>query len=196
MAAPTSRTSDYRKDPTILSGGYDYHQVRPLNFAKGRKNANSFVEGLQDPFKARVAAIVDPLGKLRDANTLTYQQVLDAQTAFEKEVTDFQTAAGEFAAQGGASLTVYNQANTKLDPIIENWRKTFKDDIARLGPPEESTTPGKPPGPDPNREQKAQGAAEQQRKRAQAGNGRRGTILGGSGRIAGYGLQGPTILGY
>lgn len=167
--------------------------------------ANMFVQSIQNPFQRRVAAIVDPLGKLREAGTLTYAQAQEGQTKLETEIAAFQEQAKQFEGFGKEHAGVVAKARETLNPIIESWRAPFAKDLATLTPPEPPPAPTPPPPENPpgltsaEMLTQATGAAEQQRKRALAARGRESTILTGpSGlmAISGANTQRKTLLGY
>lgn len=175
----------------------------PKLFGKGRKTADFFRENFQDPFGKRVASIIDPLNEAKKAGTLTKADATTAQTALEAEIADFTKNASEFEALGNEQKTVVGQARNTLTPIIRDWRSSLTSTIAGLPdpkpeerilltPPTLDTVTGKE-GTTPLL--KAQGAAEQQRKRALAGYGRQSTILTGGGLPA-YSGKGKSLLGY
>jgi hypothetical protein len=166
-----------------LGGGYLGYKIAT---GQAHRKANTFVDTLQNPFHKDIASILDPITKAREAGTLTYQQVLDAQTAFNKRLTAFEDEAFNFSLKGGDQERVYKQAlgeTGNLTPIIASWKKSFSDDIAKLRPAEE-TTPEKPPTMEsvtPGRTpiQQALLAAERERKKS-LGAGYKSTFLGGA----------------
>jgi len=161
-----------------------------------------WVQTYQNPFHQRVARIVDPLGKKRDAGALTYAEVQRAQELLENEIAQLEQDQDFYEQLGGKAKDTITGSRKTLDPIIAAWRKTFADDLATLTPPEDNT-------PEPPSEEaptvddvlppgqtvlgQAAQAARQQRKRAM-GKGRSSTFLGGSQQKPA--LQRRTLLGY
>jgi hypothetical protein len=175
------------------AGGVLIGQQRPY--------ANQFVAAVQNPFQKRIAAIVDPLGTKRASGTLSYDDVIQAQKDLEAEIAAFETTASQFEGFGKSQATVVRQARKTLygdetgkaqpGSIIQSWRDTFTNDLATLKPPPKTKELGPPSEEPPSLEtiltgstprKKAEGAAEQQRKRAMAARGHAGTVLtGGQG---------------
>jgi len=165
---------------------------------QSRPYTNEFVQQVQNPFQARVSAIVDPLGEKRTAGTLTYDEVIKAQEKLEEEISLFTEESTVYGKLGSSQALAVSQAQTTLNPIFETWRNTFKDDLSRLPKPPDPVKP--PPVPetapslDPVFAQKqALARADQEMKRTRSG-GRRSTILGGAVNNRPEKRQ-PTILG-
>jgi hypothetical protein len=161
-----------------------------IGIGGGRSTADIFRQTYQDPLQRDVAAIVDPLGVKRKAGTLSYDEVVTAQTKLEERIAAFEKDATMFEGLGGSNKTVVSQARTTLygDPlgkraksgsIIASWRDTFMRDLQVL--PKPPVTPGvAPPSEEaPTAATVLGGAPTPQRKRQPAE--RRTTILGGYG---------------
>ena len=164
-------------------GGAAFGAYLGSKVRKGAHTAEDFVGKYQNPFSQDIASIIDPITKARDAGTLTYQQVLDAQTSFNKRLTQFEDDAFNYSLKGGTEEKVYKQAQGTLAPIINAWKQSFESDIAKLRPPGE-TTPEPPPTMEsvtPGRTpvQQALLMAERERKK-NLGAGYKSTFLGGA----------------
>jgi hypothetical protein len=166
--------------------------------------ARFFVQNVQDPFAKRVQGLFDPITEARKAGTLTYEQASQALAQFNTEVADLTQSQTEFEALGGTQKLVAQQSRDTLNPLIDQWRADLQAHVASFPTPPEPKpiTPEDAPtsisvlaneGVTPL--QKAQGAAEQQRKRA-LGGGRQSTILAGVGVGLGKPERGKTLLGY
>lgn len=160
-------------------------------------DANTFVNSIQNPFQAQVASIVDPLGALRTAGTLTYAEAQQGSTDLENAISSFTSTSQTFAGLGSGQKTVVTQANQTLAPIIASWRATFANDLATLTPP--AAAPPPPPATPPTLTPaqlatQATAAAAMQTQRAQSGQGRGSTILT-QGGIAPVDTQKATLLG-
>lgn len=163
--------------------------------------ANQFVQSVQNPFTATVKGILDPINAARASGSLKYEDITNAQTAFEDAVSallDTQKSY-EGLGKGQAQVIAQSRATLGLDEkgqaiaggFIANARDTFSQHLAATPkpvdpnaelPPVSATPPSNatilnPEGSTPAI--KAMGAAEQARKRA-LGGGRAGTILTGS----------------
>jgi hypothetical protein len=164
-----------------------------VGIGRGRGTADIFRTTYQDPLRKRVAGIVDPLGKKRDAGTLTYDEVVKGQTELEAAIAEFEKDSKLFEGLGGANATVVKKARTTLDPIIATWRNTFAQDLAKLPKPEVKPEIPAPSEEAPTKETILGGLATPQKKRKPADPPRR-TVLGG---MYGEGRQKPrTLLGY
>lgn len=184
-------------------GAYIGSKVR-----KGAHTADDFVSKYQNVFSTDIASIIDPLTQARTAGTLTLEQVQQAKEKYDARLQQFKDDAFTYSLKGGTERKVVGQAlgefgdmpgKGNLDPIIAEWNKTFETDLANLTPPGENT-----PEPPPTMESVTPGmtpegaaglAANQARKRAIAGGGRRSTILGGTVKQPGLSLQKPSLLG-
>lgn len=166
--------------------------------SQGHRKADEWVKGYQNPWGDSATSFIDKLNASRSAGTLTHDDAIAAQRDFEANVADLWDKGGAFSALGKKQDTVIRQAHSTLDPLIEGWRQGIQGHIDALTPATESPSPSaKAPGPDPIAAQKANAAAEQQRKRALGMQGRQSTMLTGPmGLTNSPSGRRTTLLGY
>lgn len=85
-------------------------------FGRGRKAANEFVQGTQNPATDAIKALFDGLENAKAMGTLTVAETERARDAFEKLWTDFQSQAREAG-------TVGQQALATMTPFVASWRE-------------------------------------------------------------------------
>src|SRR5688572_2227596 len=84
--------------------------------------ADEWVQNYQNPWGEKAIGLFDRVTKAREAGTLTYADIVAAQDEFETNVQAFWDDAKAFGIKGGDYERVTQQAHTKLDPIISQWR--------------------------------------------------------------------------
>jgi len=85
-------------------------------FGKLRKQADKFVQEIQNPMTAAVTDLFNSLTAAKDAGTLTVAQVQQAKGAFEDMWTTFQ-------AQAASAGIVGQQAMSTMTPFVASWRE-------------------------------------------------------------------------
>lgn len=171
-------------------------------FGKGRRTADEFVQGYQNAFQSRVAAIIDPITAGRKAGTLEYKQVSGAQSRLEAAIQEFEQQAADFEkSDRPEAYTVVQNARRSLAPIVQSWRSSLAKDLEGLAPP---PAPEDNPALNPptltsvlggeTLKKKAEGAAEQLRKRTAGLQGRASTLL--TREFKPTSVEKRTILGY
>ena len=188
------------------------------------KKANDYVNTFQNPFGERLkyystvnqrSAPADPNNIFQSqiqrdpndpnrpsANTtpLTYKEAQDALDQFNQEWAAFDQGSQEYKKMGGGFEKVVNQAYDPTKPFMQTVmgvRKGLEADVARLKGTEapKDTTESTPPLLDPKASaDQARAAADMARRRAKAGSGYAGTILGGAS--AQPVLRRPPVMGY
>src|SRR5213592_324374 len=164
------------------------------------KKANDYVKTFQDPFGKRLTEFSDTSDKARAAGTLDYKTAQEALDQFNQEWTAFDTGSQEYKKMGGGFAKVVNQAydpNKDFMKTVTAVRTGLEADVARLKgtEPAKDTTESTPPLLDPKASQdQARAAADMARRRAKAGSGYAGTILGGAS--AQPALRRPMVMGY
>src|SRR5439155_20684111 len=117
---------------------------------------------------------------------LTYQEAQEALDQFNQEWTAFDTGSQEYKKMGGGFEKVVNQAydpNKDFMKTVTAVRTGLEADVARLKGTEapKDTTESTPPLLDPKASQdQARAASDMARRRAKAGSGYAGTIVGGA----------------
>lgn len=173
--------------------------LAPL-MGRGRKQANIFTSGVQTPISNRLKDIYTSANTQIQAGTLTYDEAQQALASFDTQAGEFETAAQQFEALGSKQKTVVEQGRATVKPTYTGWRSDLAQYVEWLKPaatPEPPKPPEAPPTID-NVPAKAQGAADQQRKRATSAYGRSSTILTGGGLapLLKEQRRTATILGY
>ncbi len=79
------------------------------------KEANKFVQGIQNPFASAVDDIFKGLTAAKDMGTLTVNQVVEAKGKFEEMWANFQTEAAKAGVVG-------QQALATMTPFVASWR--------------------------------------------------------------------------
>lgn len=179
--------------------------LAPL-IGRGRKKADEFVQGVENPISDRLKALYLETNSRAQAGTLTYDEAQAALDAFQSQSDEFNAAATQWEAMGGNYAKVAGQARKNVAGTYSSWQSDLSTYATSLKPADPATgapAPAPPPPAPPTEPpgtggatklKKAQGAADQQGKRAKAAFGRSSTILGGaSGKPT---LQRPSILGY
>lgn len=85
-------------------------------FGKGRKEADRFVQAIQNPFGTNVKSLFDSLTEARNMGTLTVSAVSDARRSLEDMWAAFLDAANQ------AEYGVGQQAIAGLRPLMDQWR--------------------------------------------------------------------------
>ena len=182
------------------------------------KKANDYVNTFQNPFGERLkyfssvnqrSAPEDPNaprsmiqgGPPRPPSTpLTYKEAQEALDQFNQEWTAFDQGSQEYKKMGGGFEKVVNQAydpNKDFMKTVMGVRAGLEADVARLKGTEapKDTTESTPPLLDPKASvDQARAAADMARRRAKAGSGYAGTIVGGAS--ASPILRRPPVMGY
>ena len=100
---------------------------------KGRRTANEFVQGQQNPFGRELGGVVDPFWQEFGAGTLTRSEGMAAGMETLRLWEDFQRDAAEFAAKGGTEAKVAMQALATLTPIVAQVLGDMDAAIEHLG---------------------------------------------------------------
>lgn len=82
---------------------------------QGRRTANEFVQGTQNPFGQNLSAIVDAFDSAQKAGTLTADTIQQSKDALTQLWSAFKASADDFGAQGATQQKVVNQAYATLD---------------------------------------------------------------------------------
>lgn len=117
--------------PWVAAGFTAYELLKPL-IGRGRRQANIFVSGVQDPVSKRMEEIVTAAQQGRVSGTLTRDDATAALAAFDTQAKEFQSAADQFSAIGHQQANVVRQAHTTVDPIFAQWRKDLQAHIDAL----------------------------------------------------------------
>lgn len=81
---------------------------------QGRRAADEFVQGAQNPFGSSLSSIVDAFDAAKAAGTLTLEQAKASRDALTALWSDFLSASNEFASQGETQNKVVQQAFKSL----------------------------------------------------------------------------------
>ena len=100
---------------------------------KGRRTANEFVQGQQNPFGRELGGVVDPFWQEFGAGTLTRSEGMATRMEALRLWEDFQREAAEFAAKGGTEAMVAMQALATLTPIVAQVLGDMDAAIEQLG---------------------------------------------------------------
>lgn len=181
--------------------------LAPL-FGRGRKQADIFVQGVQNPISDRLKDLYLQANAKAQGGTLTYDEAQQALSAFDEQTGEFETAAKQFETLGSKQKTVVDRARNTVNPTYTQWRSELSG-WAQAVKPAEPSAPAAPVSEQPpttssvipgggTPTKMATAAAFQQRKRAASFTGRASTILTGLGLpgLSGMNQRRTSILGY
>lgn len=116
----------------VIGGAIAAALVASHYIGQGRRTANEFVQGAQNPFGENLKTIVDAFNEAVAAGKITAEQAAEAKDEVMKLWTTFREEADKFAAQGSTQAKVVRQAYETLDPLIAQITKDMDSSIETL----------------------------------------------------------------
>lgn len=100
--------------------------------SQAHHEANTFVQGFQNPFGAGLAGIVDAFNMQKNAGTLTAAGGAAAISQVQSLWNQFTTEAEKFASHGSDEARVVSQAHAQLDPLLKQILQDMHDALQNL----------------------------------------------------------------
>lgn len=116
----------------VIGGAIAAALVASHYIGQGRRTANEFVQGAQNPFGENLGKIVDAFNEAVAAGKITADQASEAKDEVMKLWSTFREEADKFAAQGSTQAKVVRQAYETLDPLIAQITKDMDASIETL----------------------------------------------------------------
>ncbi len=116
----------------VIGGAIAAALVASHYIGQGRRTANEFVQGAQNPFAENLGKITDAFNEAVAAGKLTSDQAIEAKGEVLKLWSTFRKEADSFAAQGSTQAKVVRQAYDTLDPLIAQITKDMDTSIESI----------------------------------------------------------------